>query len=117
MIWSGNSQTILRIDSNRIVDVESFHAAFASSFGFPTFYGRNMNAWIDCLSDLDDPGSGMTTVHVDSGQVLTLIIDNAQAFKRRCPDLFDALVEGAAFVNWRRVEAGQAPVLALALDA
>jgi len=108
---------MMRIDANSIVDVESFHSVFAAAFGFPPFYGRNMNAWIDCLSDLDDPDSGMTAVHVDSGQALPLVIEHAQDFKARCPDLFSALVEGAAFVNWRRIEAGQAPVLALALHA
>ncbi|SFV33497.1 barstar family protein [Pseudoxanthomonas sp. YR558] len=107
----------MRIDANSIVDVESFHSVFTTAFGFPSFYGRNMDAWIDCLSYLDDPSSGMTTVHVDSGQMLSLVIDHAQDFKLRQPDLFSALVECAAFVNWRRVEAGQAPVLALAFHA
>ncbi|MEG3788976.1 barstar family protein [Lysobacter sp. CCNWLW3] len=108
---------MIRIDSNSIVDAESFHSVFAAAFGFPSFYGRNMNAWIDCLSDLDDPDSGMTIVHVGPGQVLPLVIEHAQAFKVRCPALFSALVEGAAFVNWRRMEMGRTPVLALALHA
>ncbi len=108
---------MMRIDANSIVDIESFHSVFAAAFGFPSFYGCNMDAWIDCLSDLDDPSSGMTTVHVESGRTLALVIEHAQEFKARCPDLFCALVECAAFVNWRRVEAGQAPVLALAFHA
>jgi hypothetical protein len=105
---------MVRIDASSIVDSDSFHAAFAAAFGFPTFYARNMNAWIDCLSDLDDPGAGMTSVHVAPGECLPLVIDRAQDFKRRCPELFAALVECAAFVNWRRVEMGRSPVLALA---
>jgi RNAse (barnase) inhibitor barstar len=28
----------------------SFHEAFASALGFPSWYGRNMDAWIDCMS-------------------------------------------------------------------
>lgn len=107
----------MRIDASSIVDVESFHSVFAAAFGFPSFYGRNMNAWIDCLSYLDDPDSGMTAVHVDPGQALSLVIEHAQDFKTRCPELFSALVEGAAFVDWRRIEVGQAPVLALAFHA
>jgi len=106
---------MVRIDANSIVDVDSFHTVFASAFGFPDFYGRNMNAWIDCLSYLDDPGAGMTTVHVTPGHSLPLVIDNAQDFKARCPELFADLVECAAFVNWRCIEAGDPPVLALAL--
>ena len=108
---------MMRIDANSIVDCESFHSVFAAAFGFPPFYGRNMDAWIDCLSYLDDPGSGMTAVHVDYGQTLSVVIEHAQDFKARCPNLFSALVECAAFVNWRRIEAGQDPVLALAFHA
>ncbi|MBN8224304.1 MAG: barstar family protein [Xanthomonadales bacterium] len=108
---------MMRIDANNIVDVDSFHSVFAEAFGFPPFYGCNMDAWIDCLSDLDDSSSGMTTVHVDPGKTLSLVIEHAQDFKVRCPDLFSALVECAAFVNWRRIESGQAPVLTLAFYA
>ena len=108
---------MVRIDANEIVGADSFHTIFASAFGFPNFYGRNMDAWIDCLTYLDDVEAGMTSVHVAPGQCLPLVIDHAHEFKVRCPDLFAALVECAAFVNFRRVELGGLPVLALALDA
>lgn len=106
---------MLRIDANKILDTESFHSVFADAFGFPPSYGRNMNAWIDCLSDLDDPDAGMTTIHVQSGEILSLILDHAASFKDRCPELFTTCLECAAFVNWRRIEAGQTPVLAIVL--
>jgi len=108
---------MVRIDAGHIVDWESFHTVFASAFGFPAFYGRNMNAWIDCLTDLDRRDAGMTTVHVNPGECLSLVIDQAQDFKNRCPELFSALLECAAFVNWRRIEMGHPPVLALAFRA
>lgn len=108
---------MVRIDAGQIVDWDSFHTAFASAFGFPAFYGRNMNAWIDCLTDLDRPDAGMTAVHVRPGECLSLVIDRAPDFKHRCPELFSVLVECAAFVNWRRIEMGHAPVLALAFRA
>lgn len=59
----------------------------------------------------------MSSIHVQSGQTLALVIDNAQSFKRRCPEQFEALVECAAFVNWRTVVAGGTPLLALAFNA
>jgi hypothetical protein len=108
---------MVRIDANNSMDVESFHTVSAAAFGFPGFYGRNMDAWIDCLTCLDDPEAGMTKVHVIPGQSLPLVVEHAQGLKVRCPELFAALVECAAFVNWRRIEAGQPPVLALALYA
>ena len=111
------AQGIVRIDGHRIVDWASFHDVFAEGFGFPEFYGRNMNAWIDCLTYLDDPGAGMTKIHVNGGGVLTLVIENAGDLKQRCPEQFEALVECSGFVNWRRIDHGETPVLALAFYA
>jgi Barstar (barnase inhibitor) len=102
------------LDGDRITDWHSFHAVSAETFGFPEFYGRNMNAWIDCMTDVDDTNAGMTSVRVAPGEVLTIIITNATAFALRCPEQFSALVDAAAFVNWRRVELGETAVLALA---
>ena len=112
---------MVRIDADRIVDWASFHEVFAEAFGFPKFYGKNMDAWIDCLSYLDDPNAGMTSIHVESGRVLSLVVEHASEFKTRCPEQFAALVECAGFVNWRVMEQnGQfpgAPLLALAFSA
>jgi len=52
-----------------------------------------------------------------TGELLTLIVDNARSFRERLPDLFAAFLEAAAFVNWRRIKSGEAPVLVLAFDA
>jgi len=107
---------LIRIDANRIVDWSSFHAMFSEVFGFPDFYGANMNAWIDCLSYLDDPDSGMTKIHIEPGETLTVIIENSRAFKERCPEQFSALVECAAFVNYRCAEKDQSALMALAFS-
>jgi hypothetical protein len=86
---------------------------FAEAFGFPAFYGRNMNAWIDCMTSLDDPAAGMSKVHAQPGGVLVLALDEVKEFAARCPEQYDAVVECSAFVNWRRIERGAPPVLAL----
>ncbi len=106
--------TVVRLDCDRITDWASFHAVFAEVFGFPGFYGRNMNAWIDCMSYLDEPSAGMSTVGVPSGGVLTLQLDGVDEFAARCPEQYAALIECAGFVNWRRSEAGEGAMLALA---
>lgn len=105
--------TIVKLDTRAITDWESFHDVFKNVFGFPDFYGRNMDAWIDCLTDLDEPPPGMTTVRVPPGGVVTLQLDHFTEFAQRCPELYQAIVECAAFVNYRRLECGQAAVLAL----
>lgn len=101
------------LDLNKIRDWPSFHEEFAAIFGFPDFYGRNMNAWIDCMTYLDDPDAGMSSVHCDHESVLALDLLSVQSFKKRCPDVYEALIDGIAFVNWRRMEIGDPPLLAI----
>jgi hypothetical protein len=108
--------TIIAIPTDQITDWDSFHGVFQAVLGFPEFYGRNMNAWIDCMSDVDDPTSRMTTAPVAAGELMTLRIDDAADFRRRCPEQYDALIECVAFVNYRRIEQGGTPVLTLMLN-
>ncbi|HEX4934174.1 MAG TPA: barstar family protein [Gemmatimonadaceae bacterium] len=105
---------IVVLDAARITDWPSFHSVFAEVFGFPDFYGRNLDAWIDCMSYLDEPGAGMTQLHRAPAHVVTLVLQNARAFATRCPEQYRALVECIAFVNWRFAERGEPAVLALA---
>lgn len=104
---------VVQIEAARITDWESFHDVCARVLGFPGFYGRNMNAWIDCMTSLDEPADGMTQVHAPKGGVLVLSISDATDFAARCPEIFDALVDCVAFVNYRRMDLGESPVLAL----
>jgi len=103
---------VIDVPVSRIVDWVTFHDVFAAELGFPSFYGRNMNAWIDCLTYRDED-DGMASVVVPPGEVLTLQLDEGRAFAQRCPEQYAALVEGAAFVNWRRIEMGDRPIVAL----
>lgn len=106
---------LVAIPTNLISDWDSFHEVFADVLGFPSFYGRNMDAWIDCMTSADEPEAQMLAQPVRPGDLLTLRIDNASEFAVRCPDQYEALVECTAFVNYRRVETGGTPVLSLLL--
>ena len=108
---------MVRIDASGIRDWESFHDVFAKAFGFPDFYGHNMDAWIDCLSSLDEPSAGMTSVHVARGATLTLVVEGAESFKSCCPEQFQVLLECTGFVNWRLADNGEPVLLALAFWA
>ncbi len=105
--------SLVKLDTRRVSDWASFHTVFAEVFGFPDFYGQNMNAWIDCMTCLDDSSSGMTTVSVPCGGIVVLQLDHVDDFACRCPEQFASLVDCAAFVNWRRIESGEPAVLAL----
>lgn len=76
-----------------------------------------MDAWIDCMSSLDDASDGLSEVTVSSGEVLVLTLENAGDFKLRCPELWQELLECVAFVNWRRMKQGQAAVLTISAYA
>ena len=105
---------VVVLDCNRICDWESFHSVLAELFGFPGFYGRSMDAWIDCMSSLDEPETGMTNINIAVGSVVTLQLDGVSGFAVRCPEQYAALIECAAFVNWRRSSVGNGAILALA---
>ena len=108
---------MIRIDGDCINDWATFHEMFAQALGFPDFYGRNMNAWIDCMSFLGEPNAGMSSIHVHPGEVLSLVLDNASSLRSRCPEQFQGLVESAAFVNMRVIKQAGSPLNALAFDA
>ncbi|XGV99884.1 MAG: barstar family protein [Leptolyngbya sp. BL-A-14] len=106
---------LVRIDTNKISDWKSFHQVFKETLGFPDYYGANGNAWIDCMTYVDDPDLGMTQITVEKGGILILEVPESEKFKEVCPKQSEDLIANTAFVNWRRIEAGDKPVLALLL--
>ncbi len=102
---------IIKIDTRKIIDWETFHDVFKEIFGFPDFYGRNMDAWIDCMASLDAPEDEMTKVNIDKNETLVLHLGYIDEFVKRCPEQYAAIVECSAFVNYRRIERGGNPVL------
>src|SRR5262249_447676 len=104
---------IVIVPVSEIKDWDTFHAVFARGFGFPDYYGRNMNAWIDLMTYLDD--SANCGVVVAKGGLVVMRIDSAAEFAARCPEQYQAVIECSAFVNQRRVRRGESPILALVL--
>ncbi len=70
---------------------------------FPEYYGENMNAWIDCVDELTD-------------EPTILQIDNGNYLKENEPELFNAILECGAFVNYRKIKVGEKPNLIIATD-
>ncbi|MEW6538540.1 MAG: barstar family protein [Pseudomonadota bacterium] len=98
----------VQIDGGKIVDWDSLHDEFASVLGFPKFYGRNGDAWIDCMSSLD---TDFSSVRVAPGQMLLVEIGGADLLADRAPDILNFIYDASAFVNGRRIEVGQPPIL------
>lgn len=102
---------MIAIDGSSIHDFDSFHSVFAEAFGFPDFYGQNMSAWIDCMTSIDSPEDGMSTVHGTANDPVVIHIEDAASIPK---SVIDALNDCAAFVNWRRLESGMPAILAVA---
>ena len=110
---SAPDPVIVTIPVSEIHDWDSFHTVFARTLGFPGFYGRNMNAWNDCMTSIDHPEHGMTSIHAPAGGMLVLDLGVCTDFAQRCPEQYEALLDSTAFVNYRRIEVGDTPVLGL----
>ena len=98
----------IKFESSRVNDWETFHAYSKELFGFPDFYGNNMNAWVDCLTYLRD-GDGMSRIHLKNDELLHLEVTETKDFRSRVPEIFEALIDCTAFVNCRNYP----PVLAI----
>src|SRR5437868_6360315 len=94
-----------RIPSNRITDWATFHRVCQQVFGFPDFYGMNMNAWIDCLTYVDED-DGMSRFHLTIDEQVAIEVTDTNDFLKRLPDIVAALVSGTAAVNQRQIQDG-----------
>ena len=103
-----------QLDGSVITGWDSFHDQSASVFGFPAFYGRNMNAWIDCLTYVRE-GDGMSRFRLGPEAPLVIDVLNSKAFKRNAPEVFEAFLDCVAFVNGRQAGAGELPALHVVL--
>ena len=103
------------LKTDAIYDWTSFHAECQRAFGFPPFYGRNMNAWIDCLSYLGEE-DGPCTVKLQPGEMLTLRVPRFEEFSKNHSEICAALLDCTAFVNGRYIEASEGSRIVLVLE-
>jgi RNAse (barnase) inhibitor barstar len=47
-----NESNYYLINGNLIKNMDDFGSLFAKVCNFPDYYGKNMDAWIDCMRDL-----------------------------------------------------------------
>lgn len=105
---------VVRLDGSSIADWASFHDASRSAFGFPDFYGRNMDAWVDCLSTLRDD-DGMSSFVLGAQEILEIELLHSKMLRQKAPDIMDALEDCTAELNERYIENGEKPALTLVL--
>lgn len=83
------------IDGAKIRDWDSFHDEFQARMGFFAGYGRNLDAWIDCMSDMYTNGEykSLTRFDLDEGDAFLLRIENAGTWRRNDPESFNTFIE------------------------
>ena len=98
------NQIEISIDFNQVNSWETFHSIFNKTMGFPEYYGNNMNAWIDCMSYVDEPETGMTEINIKEGESLEIKVIGTESAFKNCPEIFTAFIECTAFVNQRFID-------------
>lgn len=102
--------TVINISGDEIVDRDSFHKVFKEKFGFPDYYGNNMDAWIDCMTYIDDPDGTNGSITFSKGQTVIIRMEKVRQFRHITQ--YSDFLECMAFVNSRRLEKGDPPILA-----
>jgi len=91
------------INADEIADWDAFHETFRHKLSFPSYYGKNMDAWIDCMGDLSE--------------MVILNIHDISKLKTANTEVYEAINECSAFVNWRQVSEGKDALIALSYQA
>ncbi len=94
-----------KIDVSKIKSWDDFHAIFSKELSFPSYYGRNQDAWIDCMTDFEY-----------SGIKIILNLEKMETLKKNNRNIYDSINELSAFLNFRSIEQGDEPNIYLSYD-
>ena len=94
-----------RIDGATIIDWDSFHDEFQRQLGFFDGYGRNIDAWNDCMRDMYTNGEykSLTKFDLNDRDTFTLIVTNAAQWKESAPGVYAVFEDCCSFCNSERV--------------
>ncbi len=105
---------LVRLNGTDISDWNSFHGVCRTAFGFPAFYGDNMDAWVDCLSYLRDD-EGMSKFRLGPDEILQIEVVDAELMRKQVPDILDEMAFCVDAINERYADYGEKPALQLIL--
>lgn len=103
----------ITLDCSKFSNENIFYDELIPIFGFPDFFGRNINALIDCLSGLRYPEEGMIKVNVTKNGSLLLILKNYSSADDVAQKILMYAVE---FVNFRSRQKHLVPAILLCLE-
>jgi len=91
----------IELDFLNMKNEKSFHTVFKKVMGFPKFYGMNGDAWIDCMSCIDEKDNKMTMVNIQPGESLDIFVFHIEYIIQNNSKLFLNFMELVACVNQR----------------
>lgn len=104
----------VRINGAAITDWDSFHTECQNAFGFPDFYGRTMDAWVDCLSYLRDDDA-MSAFRLKTDETLKIEVQDAALLRKHAPEILEEMTFCIGGINERYEDYGEKPALELIL--
>jgi RNAse (barnase) inhibitor barstar len=90
------------INVSNVSTWDEFHQVFIDEFNFPSYYGRNSSAWIDCMEDFAIADSK-----------LELNIKGMEKLKEISREMYDLINDCSAFINYRSVQSGGSHTISL----
>ena len=103
----------IKLDFSAITNLSEMHEYLKKEFGFPDFYGANVNALIDCWTSLRFPEDGMVEITIEDNEVLLLEIKNLPSKSHIILNHFLIAIQA---VNNRYTSKGKLPCIYLNLD-
>lgn len=104
------------IPTAAISDAATFHDVVQRALRLPDYYGHNLDALDECLYDLatGETNGWHDPIVLGAHEILAVNLGEIAPFRKRCPELLDALLDVFAWTNLRLTEEGREPRIVVA---
>ncbi|MFB9056655.1 barstar family protein [Mariniflexile ostreae] len=102
----------IELDFNKIHDVSDMHLMIKKEFGFPDFYGNNINSLIDCWGSMRFPEEGMSELVLEPDEYIVLML---HSFSKTNMIIINNLLIAIEEINNREKNRGRAAMIKLSL--
>ncbi|MDX5631075.1 MULTISPECIES: barstar family protein [unclassified Brenneria] len=102
----------ITLNFSSIKTMDELYDELAFKFGFPDFFGRNIDAVIDCIFGIRYPDEGMTKINISENGYLSLNIKNFSGADEKVKEAIIFIIE---FVNYKYQFKGREPAILLCL--
>lgn len=96
---------VVNIPCEEIVDSPTFHGVLARELKFFDGYGHNLDALIDCLSDLHGENA-LSSLPLSADETLIILLSGSEGLAERHPEILGDLFGCVAAANVRYREWG-----------